>query len=417
MLHKTTLTKHLVCVLTLAYFMIGCTPSGSVQTTATVSDPLAVTDVASASPDATPTATATMTATNEVATITLSPTVRPTKTPTPLPTPTFTPVVANTLHNSDYGVAWAVPVGWWDVSDQLPPPTSSTHPWSAWASEDEAAPLLSRASFPQGLMLLTLHVEPDEPSLPQPLGEAGTTLWGQPVWRQEIEGADAAPFALRLAFSSIRPPYRYTFALDCAPPSDADPMQHEAFVAQCRHVWDFVSFSFGLCTLPKAASGETIQWQQVSDDWYQYAFEIPSDWLILEGTTADRLNFFSDAGVYGQPNVCPLPNGLMKLDFAVDAPGNFGTGEPGSGPDLEGFTAITVADHPAWIQTVQGGEAMGPLATGTAVYIQGPQFWYTFWLSCTPPTDADPAGQTWFKMQCEEAVTHILNSFQILESE
>jgi len=110
--------------------------------------------------------------------------------------------------------------------------------------------------------------------------------------------------------------------------------------------------------------------QQVSDDWYQYFYLVPSDWLKLQGPTPDRISFFSDPLVYNQPNECTLPNGLMKLDFSVDPPGNFGTGAPGSAPDTEGFTETSIAGHPAWIQTIQDEEVIGPLASGTTVYIK-----------------------------------------------
>lgn len=381
--------------------------------TATITSPI------TAKPLTTSTVTPGLTNTtiSDTATVVWTATPIPTRTPSPTSTP-LPEIWANSLISSDNLVAWSVPVGWQQVTRLLPTPTTQTHFWQAWANQADEYPIFTPSSSPRnGLMLLTLRVELDEGSSSEPVGVETQTSWGQTVWVQEISGSEVAPFTLRLALSTVRDPYQYHLTLDCASPESSDMSDQDASIVLCRHVWNVIFPFFGLCAKPTTSKSELTGSHQVSDDWYQYAFEIPSDWLILEGPTADRLNFFSDVGAYGQPNVCPLPNGLMKLDFAVDAPGNFGTGEPGSGPDLEGFTAITVADYPAWIKTIQGGEAMGPLATVTAVYIQGPQFWYTFWLSCTPPTDADPAGQTWFKLQCEEAVTHILNSFQILESE
>ena len=56
---------------------------------------------------------------------------------------------------------------------------------------------------------------------------------------------------------------------------------------------------------------------------------------------------------------------------------------------------------------------MGPLATGTAVTIQGPAYWYYMWLSGTPPTDANTEEQTLFKAQCAETNGLILDSFKI----
>ena len=369
-----------------------------------------VTSPITTKPLTTNTVTATLTNTAIPTTATPIPTRTPPPTATPLPE-----IWADSLVSTDYWVAWLVPVDWQEVSDQLPAPAAQTHFWRAWASQaDEESIFTSSSSLRNGLMLLTLWVEPAEDSSLQPSGTEIQTSWGQSVWVEEITGSKVAP--LHLSLNTIRVPYQYHLTFNCAPPESADTANQDAFFALCRHVWNFLSPFFGLCATPTVSKLESIGWQHVSDDWNQYAFEVPSDWLILKGATADRLNFFSDEDVYGQPNACPLPNGLMKLDFAADSPGNIGTGASGSGPDLEGFTAITVADHLAWIQTIQGGEVMGPLATGTAVYIQGPQFWYYFWLSCTPPSDANPEGQTLFKTQCEETVMHILDSFQILES-
>lgn len=271
----------------------------------------------------------------------------------------------------------------------------------------------SQPIFSEGLMLLTLTIEPLT-TAEQPTGEAGLTILGQPVWKQELTGDSASPFAQRLTFVSVRPPYQYSFALECAPPNAENAAEKDAFMAQCRHVWDFISFSYGLCALPKGELKETTAWQSVNDAWHQYAFEVPNSWLLSPNGSADRLKFFSD-DVYGQPHNCPIPNGLMTLDFAADPPSNFGTGTPESTPDLGLFSPLTIAGRSSWIRRVLGKdeEGMNPLATGTAVYIQGPQFWYYFWLSCTPPTDANETIQAQFKNQCEGTMSHVLESFQI----
>lgn len=149
-------------------------------------------------------------------------------------------------------------------------------------------------------------------------------------------------------------------------------------------------------------------WQRVSDDWYGYSFEVPATW-IQEKPTRDRLMFFSDPTVVGQVGPLTLPNGLIKLDFAVDP---IGKGEP----DRTGVTPITVAGKPAWIISLdysgrEESEAAGP--PSFSVYILGSEYWYTLWLGCTPPSGADAKVRDTFIAKCRQILDHILDSFQI----
>lgn len=140
----------------LASTLAGCAPNVSINTP---QPPLTVpseTNTAMLTP-ATPTITSTA--------ISVTQGTAGTPTPTLLPTPTLAPVMVNDLNDLNYGVAWAVPVEWTDISAQLPPPGSSIHLWNRWASDPEAVTLLAAtpATFPDGLMLLTLSVHSIEP--------------------------------------------------------------------------------------------------------------------------------------------------------------------------------------------------------------------------------------------------------------
>jgi hypothetical protein len=314
------------------------------------------------------------------------------------------------MSHPDYRASWSVPVDWKDISGEWPKPTPETLLWNAWANEENAVALLTASSsqVANGLMVLTIQVEPLDPASSSN-GVETVTGRGQSVWFEEIADDEAAPFDLRLVFSIAQPPYTYSFSMNCLLPKGNDTFHQESFAALCRHFWDFVSYDFGVCTAQVIDNSDLSAWQTVRNGWYKYAFEVPETWLRPEQSTADQFSFYSDPHVYGQPNLCPMSNGLMKLDFSAQPPGNY---EPG-GPDLEGFTAITVAEHPAWIKTVEGGEAMDPLATSTAVYIQGDEFWYFLGLGCIPPTGADAEDQSRFKAACAERMEHILNSFQI----
>ncbi len=247
----------------------------------------------------------------------------------------------------------------------------------------------------------------------QPEGTEQFTYWGHTVWTQKIEGSDTDFFDLRLSLMKLRAPYRYNYRLDCVYPAETSMAEQESFESLCDYNRDFLFRSFGLCAVPMAQDSSSTEWQQVSDDWYKYFFSVPGGWLIQRGVTSDRLKLLSDPTAESQPNICPLPNGIISVDFSVDPPGNFGTGAPDSAPDTAGYAETTIAGHPAWIQIVQDDELLWPLASSTSVYIKGEGLWYHFAVLCIPPTDADVAGQDAFKAQCQEVLGQILASFEI----
>ena len=340
-----------------------------------------------------------------------NPTNAPAATPTrPSPTPSATPfdfpeIRASSITNTDYGAVWSVPVDWQEVTVSVPLPDAVF--WQAWTNDLETASV----ELPPGQMRLTIYVENNDSDAPT--GVEQRTLWGLTVWVQEMVGTDADDFDLRLSLATVREPYQYHYQLDCIQFEQANLAEQTTFTAYCRYEWDFLFRFMGLCAVPIEKEVNSAEGQQVSDDSYHYFYEVPSSWLKLQGPTPDRITFFSDPLVYNQPNECALPNGLIKVDFSVDPPGNFGIGEPDSAPDTTDYAETTVAGHPAWIQVVQGGELMGPADLGVTVYIKGDDFWYHFWLLCIPPTDADVATQDAFKAQCEATTSQILASFEI----
>lgn len=149
-------------------------------------------------------------------------------------------------------------------------------------------------------------------------------------------------------------------------------------------------------------------WKRVSDDGYKYSFEVPAAWIRdEESATPDRLMFFSDPTVVGRVGPLTLPNGLIKLDFAADP---VGKGEP----DLTRANPITVAGRTAWIIQEEEDEGAGPSSLSTMVYILGPEYWYTLWLGCTPPSGGDAKVTDAFIAECRQILDHILGSFQIM---
>lgn len=339
----------------------------------------------------------------------------PTNTPAatltrPSPTLTATPfdfpeIWANSMTNRDYGIVWSVPEDWQEVTVSAPSPDSVF--WQAWTNDLETASV----ELPPGQMRLTMHIEDNDSDAPN--GVEQRTLWGVVVWTQEITGTDSDDFDLRLSLATVREPYQYHYQLDCSQFEQASAAEQAAFTAFCYYNWDFLFRFLGLCAVPMEQAMNSAEGQPVSDDWNHYFYLVPTGWLKLQGPTADRITFFSDPLVYNQPNECALPNGLMKLDFSVDPPGIFGTGEPDSVPDTTGYDETTIAAHPAWIQIVHSGDLMGPADVGTTVYIKGDVFWYHFWLLCMPPTDADVASRGAFKTQCDDILSQILASFEI----
>ncbi|MFO7537643.1 MAG: hypothetical protein R6X32_06235 [Chloroflexota bacterium] len=216
----------------------------------------------------------------------------------------------------------------------------------------------------------------------------------------------------------------YVLELACTPALEANKADQANFEQACEQIWqrmmgELAVMDVGLSTDCPEISGRppATTWRRVHSQWNRYAFDIPVDWLEQRGPTADRLKFLSEPDAFNRPVTCPLDVGIMALDFAADAPGNFATGAAGSGPDVTDFTSTMIAGYPAWIQTVQGGETekMDAAATGTAVYIQGPEFWYYFWLSCWPPIETTSEAQSHFTAACDETVMRILNSFEIYD--
>jgi len=159
--------------------------------------------------------------------------------------------------------------------------------------------------------------------------------------------------------------------------------------------WEFI---LATRTLTPTAD---VQWQQISDMWWKYSFEVPASWLLSEPgmTFPDRLVFLSDQVV---------DNGLMKLDFAADP-----VGKPDA-PDLSAAEAITVANRLAWVIQGEGGEASGPFLFDTTVYVTGSEYRYSLWLGCAPPAGSDEEIQNEFVAECKTTLEHILASFQII---
>ncbi len=148
-----------------------------------------------------------------------------------------------------------------------------------------------------------------------------------------------------------------------------------------------------------------LTWRRVGDAWLGYSFEVPTTWLETEHATADRLMFFSDPAVFGQPEFCPLPNGLIKLDFGADP--------PFKGPNLDKFTPTTIDGRPAWIYEGEGGEA-APGVRITCAYILGPQYGYLLWFGCTPPAGGSRGA---FLAASQAIVDHVLGSFRAAPDE
>lgn len=348
----------------------------------------------------------------------LVPPVIPELTLTPTITPTRISVPTEDMVSAEYAVAWSTPVGWPEISEQLPADDQTLYR-RVWASRVDGAAIFSDSppDFANGLMLMTLKVEPEEATpFPPPDSTPQETYWGQRrvVHTYERTRVEATPFSLRLGLAVVRSPYRYDFMLDCLIPPDGDVAYQEAL---CRDVWDKVTFPFGLCARPLTIS-ESEPWQQVSDAYHGYSVEVPGHWLFMPGVTADHLQFSNDPEVYNTPHACPWPNGVIGLRLEA-APGvNFSPYQDGTGPELEGFTEITVDDKPAWIRKVRGGEPAAPDSSPDllhlSVYIQGPQNWYLLSLRCLPPTGADAASRDTYHAQCEETFNQILERFQVL---
>ncbi len=259
-------------------------------------------------------------------------------------------------------------------------------------------------------MVLRVYAIKGEASPEQPAGSQATIISGRPGWLQEASGEAVAPYAWRAtAFAQGVPAYgySYTFVFDCVPPGEAGSAQRSEFVASCQRTAEAILAQVEILREATCRQGATpttgpLAWRQVSDDWYRYAFEVPSGWLETDHVTGDRCSFLSDPGAYGQPEQCPLANGLMKLDLAVDPPGK-------GGPDLRGWRPFTVGSRQAWLTTRSGDEA-GPGTFWISAYIEGPEYHYLLSLGCTPPS---PEASAAYGYGCQSTMDHILESFRI----
>lgn len=351
---------------------------------------------------------------------------RPSSTPTeeiqiPYPPPTSTPVPTlpfagfETIINTEYGVTWSVPQGWWELSDQVAPPSTQTLYWRVWSDQAEGVAVFSESpsAFPDGLLMLLLDVEPEgtsplpPSSIPWELYHRGYLL---NVRAYEVTGPEAAPFALRLGYFVVRSSYRYNLMLGCLPPSGGDADQVAQHDALCRQTWHAVSFSFGLCTLPSDWLELSLDsWQVIDNLDYDYSFEVPANWPELLGFPQE-LRFVSDPAVSNRNPDCPLPKGVMVFGFAAHTPDYFG---PNNRPDLEGYMETRVGGLPAWMRTQQGFEGYQPLDNSVDIYVQGPKFWYAMGWLCLTPTAASEEDQAAFAQQCQGVLDRILNSFQV----
>jgi hypothetical protein len=320
------------------------------------------------------------------------------------------------LVSADPAVTWGVPQGWWELTEQIAPPEQALY-WRVWADQEAGAAIFSGPSdFPDGLMLLTLHVEPEGVSpFPPPDSASQFANWmpQQEVYAYERGGPEAESFTLRLGLAVMRSPRRFNLTLDCLIPKGNEATHEEAL---CRDIWGQVAFSFGLCARLATSSLESESWRLVSDAVYGYSFEVPASWMVDPGVTGDRLTLFSDPEAVNTYRACPLPNGLMKIDFAAGTAQDFSARQEGGGPELEGFTETTVGSYPVWIRKMRGGDADAPdLPAGfmnIAAYIQGPSYWYLLSAYCTPPTGADANGQAAYHAQCEAMFYQILERFR-----
>lgn len=312
--------------------------------------------------------------------------------------------------NLDYQVIWSIPgKDWWDISSASSVPSDDILWRQVWADQENATTLLSAspAVFPNGLILLTLQVQAGEKS-PASFDLSQSNRWRQSFGIVEAEGDAASPFDLQLDASIDHLAFRYNLSLNCAVPETATGQSRNDFITYCRELWHEVLFNSGLCIISPAATPAPLTWREVSDVNTHYAFEVPASWSEGIHATADRQSFFS-LPVHQQPQECPFPDHLIKVDFAADPPGNFAVeGQPPTqgAPDTEEYMPITVAERPAWRYDSRGQELEGGnfAADSTVIYIQGPEYWYFFYFACAPVWTAD----------CEDSLSHILDSFRIL---
>jgi hypothetical protein len=352
----------------------------------------------------------------------LTTTLEPTRSPLPLPTSlpfsiTWTPFFY-------YELFWSVPSTWYPVKEALSESITDGNLIYAASDRSDGLTWLSEPISEQedGVMLMTLRSMSEMPDVTE---LQAVEVSGQPGWLlQEDSPSEEASFTRQWVLFVQTLSNRYALSLKCVAPSVASTNDQANYEGLCQQIWERMTAEFSIKDFSLRSEGCPVvpltpvanEWRRIQSRWTQYSFEVPASWLEQLELTPDRVQFLGEPAAYDQRPECPLPNGLMALNLAADRPGNFGTGQLGSGPDTEGFTEMTVASRPAWLQTVEDEELMGQFATGTTVYIQGPEFWYTVGFSCIPPTNADAEGQAQFKAQCEETLAQFLNSFQILEN-
>jgi hypothetical protein len=337
--------------------------------------------------------------------------------PIPSPEPSLTPLPTDWSRFFYYELFWSVPSDWQPLTEELSSPLADDRLVYAASGNHTTSPPWPQSSDGEMLMTLRASVE-----LPAAVELRAISINGHSGWLTELSEANGGVSTRQWLLFVETPSNLYALELVCTPAPGANATDQVNFEQVCEQIWqrmmgELAVMDFGLSTNCPELTDRPLAtaWRRVHSPWYRYAFEVPVDWLEQRGPTADRLQFLSEPDAFNRPVTCPLEIGIMALDLAVDAPGNFGTGATGSGPDVTDFTATMIGGHPAWMQTVQGSEVMGAAATGTAVYIQGPEFWYYFWLSCTPATEANAEEDSRFMAACTDKTAHILNSFQILD--
>mgnify|MGYP000997319618 CR=1 FL=1 len=351
-----------------------------------------------------------------VADATVTTMLEPTSSPLPLPTSLPLPITWTPFFY--YELFWSVPSNWYPVKEAIS--NSITDGNLIYAASDHNNGLTLLSEPEEGVMLMTLRSISEIPDI---MELQAVEVSGQPGWLLQEDSESEASFTRQWFLFVQTLSNRYALSLKCVPPNGANTNDQTNYEELCQQIWERMTAEFSIKDFSLRAEGCPVvpltpvitEWRRIQSRWTRYSFEVPSSWLEQSDLSPSRVQFLSDPAVYDQRPNCPLPNGIMSLDFAADRPGNFGTGEPGSGPDTEGFTEMTVANRPAWLQTVEDEELTGPFATATMVYIQGPEFWYTFLYSCTPPTDTDSESQSNFKAQCEDVLDQILDSFQVVE--
>lgn len=318
----------------------------------------------------------------------------------------------------ELGFTWQVPLGWQEIDELALGQQANVVYQQAWANREDAVRQLAEGipHLQDSLMVLTAQVsnETDSP-FPPPGSRLVKTPLGQEVAEREVGGTEANPFALRLSHVMARTPYHYTLELSCLFPVTIDDPAWAVFDAECRDMWHYLSFDFGLCPLPSTPVPVPVSWQTVSDEYYGYVLEVPLEWQREEHPTADKLTFLTDLGIISQPRACRLPNGLMEFNLTVNPSGNF---LPADGPDRTEYESLPDRPFPTWIrhfdETEVGIEGMGiEGVTATNVHIQGPEYWYSLGFQCHAPSGSNDETQADFQAQCDVILAHILDSFQI----